>query len=122
MASRPEQLTDSRATGRSQMIDNDPGKTAPTARRRPLPLRFAAAAMRWTAKSTRDFSYRALHLTLYVAVVAGVALWVIQLPAVKLLLKEKVAHARDKYVLDGEGGSSGRTPADLQARLDGIEN
>jgi hypothetical protein len=102
------------------MTGDETNAAEPTSRRAlPLPVRLAGAAVRWAWKSTRDFSYRSLHLTLYVAVVAGFALWAIQQPAVKSLLKAKVAHARDKYVLDGDPG---RTPADLQARLDGLEN
>src|SRR6476661_498394 len=112
MAGRAESVVpprDTHATGRSHMTQDE------TPRRRPLPLRAAVAAARWSAKSTRDFLYRSLHLTLYAALAAGVAVWAVQLPAVKGLLKQKVAHARDKYVLDGDGGSSGKTPADLQA-------
>lgn len=105
------------------MTQDKAGQTeiAGSVRCRPLPLRAAGAAARWTWQSTRDFSYRALHLTVYVGVVAGLAVWAIQLPFVKSILKEKVAHARDKYVFEDEAGPATRTPADLQARLDGME-
>ena len=51
-----------------------------------------------------DFVRQSLHFTIYIALVAGIGLWAIQRPAAKTAIKEKVAHARDKYVFDGDAG------------------
>ena len=72
-------------------------------------------------RGARDFAGQSLKVSVYLAILAAAGLWAVQRPAVKQALKEKVAHARDKYVFDGDFGPTARTPADLQARLDGLE-
>jgi hypothetical protein len=96
--------------------------SATLARRlRAAAVRTALVSARRTGTALRDFVRQSLHFTIYIVLIAGVGLWAIQRPATKTALKDKVAHARDKYVFDGDVGPTTRTPADLQARLDNLE-
>ncbi|HEX3151275.1 MAG TPA: hypothetical protein VHR66_24570 [Gemmataceae bacterium] len=97
------------------------GSASMARRLRAAAVRAAIAGVRRTGSGVRDFMRQSLHFTIYIALVAGVAIWAIQRPAAKTAIKDKVAHARDKYVFDGDVGPTARTPADLQARLDNLE-
>jgi hypothetical protein len=94
--------------------------------RRPAPtesarLRIAKAAAGGTGRLFVGFLRQSFFLNLYLPCLIGLVILAFQFPQVKELFRKKAAHVQEKYLAPTAAGPAVPVPADLQARLDGVE-
>jgi hypothetical protein len=70
----------------------------------------------------RDFVRQSVYLNLYLACLVGLIALAFQSPKVKEAFKNRLAHVQEKYLGGSSNANAPTVPADIQARLDGMES